>query len=129
MKTTKKTQYALRAMIFIAKKKKEVCSLRVISEKEGISLDYLEKIFSKLEKNNLVISKRGVNGGYVLSRGANKITLKDIFDAVGESISVVDCVSKKCIYDRACAVSSTWKEINKKIEESVSSINLANFLK
>ncbi len=96
MKATKRTQYALRAMINLAGDKGKVVSLRSISEKESISFDYLEKIFSKLEKASLVNSKRGAAGGYLLSRSSNEIALKDIFDAVEEPISVVDCIKMKC---------------------------------
>jgi Rrf2 family protein len=128
MKTTKKTQYALRAMLFIAKRKETICSLRLISEEENISPAYLEKIFSLLERKQLVASKRGATGGYILSRLPNKITLKDIFDAVEEQISIVECLNRSCPRDNICSVSSTWREINKKIEKALSSIKLSDLL-
>ncbi len=129
MQITKKSQYALRAMIVLAKRKKEVQSLRFISKEENISFDYLEKIFSKLEKGGLVKSKRGAAGGYLLSRAPAKITIKDIFDAVGEPVFIVDCIGKKCPRDDICRASRAWKKINKTVEESLSSIKLSTLIK
>ncbi len=129
MKTTKRTQYALRAMINLARSEGEVVSLRSISEKEGISFDYLEKIFSKLEKASLVDSKRGATGGYLLSRPSDKITLKDIFDAVEESIFIVDCIETNCPRDSGCRASGAWKKVNRKIEETIYSIKLSDLIK
>ncbi len=129
MKATKKSQYALRAMITLSRKEKETISLRVIAEQENIPLFYLEKVFSMLEKNDLVSSKRGSSGGYFLSRRAEKITLKDIFDAVGESVSVVDCVGGGCPQSGSCKASKAWLEVNKKIKDALSSVKLSDLIK
>jgi Rrf2 family protein len=129
MKATKKSQYALRAMIILSKKKKETTSLRIIAEKENIPAFYLEKVFSMLEKSNLVESKRGVSGGYFLSREPEKITLKDIFDAVGESVRVVDCFGGKCPRSGNCEASKAWIKVNKKMEETLSLIKLSDLTK
>ncbi len=129
MKTTKRTQYALRAMINLARSEGEVLSLRSVSEKEGISFDYLEKIFSKLEKASLVDSKRGATGGYLLSWSPDEITLKDIFDAVEENVSIVDCIEAKCPRDSGCRASGAWRKVNKKIEETLRSIKLSDLAK
>ncbi len=129
MKATKRTQYALRAMINLAESEGEVLPLRSVSEKEGISFDYLEKIFSKLEKASLVNSRRGATGGYFLSRASDKITLKDIFDAVEETVSVVDCIETKCPRDSGCRASGAWKKVNKRIEETLYSIKLSDLIK
>ena len=128
MQTTKRAQYALRAMIVLAKST-EIQSLRSIAEEEGISFDYLEKIFSKLEKGGLIKAKRGAAGGYFLSRLPEKITLKDIFDAVEEPIFVVDCIEKKCPRDNTCKASKAWKKINKAIKKSLSSVTLFDLIK
>ncbi len=126
MKATKKTQYALRAMIVLSKGDKTPISLRFIAKKEGISFDYLEKIFSRLEKNGLITSKRGATGGYFLARSAEKITLKDIFDATEESIFVVDCQEERCPRDGKCKASKAWRNVNNKIEKAFSSIKLSD---
>ncbi len=128
MKATKKTQYALRALIVLAKTKKDPLSLRVIAKKEGISFDYLEKIFSCLEKKGLVISKRGAFGGYLLAKKSSKITLKDIFNAVEEPIELVECLKKNCPLDSTCRAINAWKKVNKKMEETFSSVKLSDLL-
>ncbi len=129
MQITKRSQYALRAMIVLAKEKDKTCSIRVISEKEDISFGYLEKIFSKLEKKGLVLSKRGVSGGYILSKSPEKISLKDILDAVNESVFMVDCVNKYCPRNSTCGASKAWKKVNKQLEETLSSIKLSQLIK
>lgn len=128
MKTTKRAQYALRAMIVLAESQK-VHPLRSVAKEEGISFDYLEKIFSKLEKKGLVKAKRGATGGYFLSRSPEKITLKNIFNAVEEPLFIVDCIKKKCPRDNTCKASKAWKKINKEIEGSLSSITLFDLIK
>ncbi len=128
MKTTKKTQYALRAMIILSRER-SICSLRAIAEEEEISFDYLEKVFSRLEKKGLVISKRGVSGGYFLSREPREITLKDIFDAVEEPISIVDCIKKGCRRDKNCRASTAWKKVNKRVESALLSVKLSELVK
>lgn len=122
MKATKRSQYALRAMLFLLKE--DCCSLRIIAEKEGISFDYLEKIFSKLEKKGLLISKRGSAGGYSLA--SKNITLKDIFAALEEPLFVVDCIEKSCPRDGKCKASVAWKKVNKTMERALSSIKLSD---
>ena len=129
MRATKKTQYALRAMIILAREKKNTCSLRLIAEEEDISFDYLEKVFSRLEKKGLVFSKRGATGGYVIARNPEKITLKDIFIAVEEPFSIVDCLGKNCPRDSGCKAAKAWKKVNERVEDALFSVKLADLIK
>ncbi len=121
MKATKRSQYALRAMILLGEKP---LSLRIIAEKEEIPFDYLEKIFSRLEKNGLVISKRGSAGGYTLPQ--KEVTLKDIFEALEEPVFVVDCMEKNCPRNGTCTASKAWKKVNKAIKDSLYSVKLSH---
>ena len=92
MKLTSKGRYAVMAMADLAKNNvKEPTSLTEISLRQGISIDYLEQLFLKLRKNNLVQSARGPSGGYVLSRPPNEIKLLSIINAVDEKIKTVKC--------------------------------------
>ncbi len=116
-------------MIFLGKKEGGLSSLRSIAQKENISFDYLEKIFSRLEKKGLVKAKRGATGGYFLSEDPQEITLKDIFDAVEEHISVVGCIEDGCPRDGECMASTAWKRVNKKIEDTLSSVRLSELIK
>ena len=92
MRLTSKGRYAVMALVDLARFDNiNPVSLRDISLRQGISLDYLEQIFSKLRKNEIVQSVRGTQGGYVLNRKAKEIKLTNIFDAVDEKVKTVQC--------------------------------------
>ena len=87
MKLTSKGRYAVMALVDLAKFDSiNPVSLRDISLRQGISLNYLEQIFSKLKKNKIVQSIRGTQGGYVLTKKPNEIKLTNIFHAVDEKV-------------------------------------------
>ncbi len=94
-------------------------SLRDISLRQNISLDYLEQIFLKLKKNQIVKSIRGNQGGYVLSKHPNEIKLTNIFSAVDEKVKTVQCKkdSKKGCNGRAtkCITHNLWDELENHI--------------
>ena len=94
---------------------KEPISLRDISLRQGISLVYLEQLFLKLKKNNVVKSIRGKKGGYILSRNASDIKISDIFFAVEEKVKTVGCEkhSKKGCNGRSakCISHNLWDEL------------------
>ena len=92
MKLTSRGRYAIMAMADLAKYYVEKpTSLNSISLRQGISLSFLEQLFSKLKNNNLVDSVRGPRGGYVLSRSPEEIKLLSIIEAVDEKIKTVKC--------------------------------------
>ena len=92
MKLTSKGRYAVMALVDLARFDSiNPVSLRDISLRQGISLDYLEQIFSKLKKDQIVKSVRGTQGGYILNKKANEIKLTNIFDAVDEKVKTVQC--------------------------------------
>ena len=92
MKLNSKSRYAVMALADIASfDRNKPVSLRDISLRQNISLVFLEQIFSKLKKNNIVKSIRGTNGGYVLSNDPNQIKLSSIFLAVDEKVKQVQC--------------------------------------
>ena len=98
MKLSTKGRYAVMALADIAKFDPNLpISLRDISIRQGISLNYLEQIFVKLKKNKIVVSSRGVNGGYLLNREPAEIKISDILDAVDEKVKTIGCTknSKK----------------------------------
>ena len=90
-------------------------SLRDISLRQGISILYLEQIFLKLKKNNIVKSIRGTRGGYILSKDADKIKISEIFNAVDEKIKTVNCnkhSKKSCNGNSAkCITHNLWDEL------------------
>ena len=116
MKLTSKGRYAVMALADLARfNNLNPVSLRDISLRQGISLDYLEQIFSKLKKNEIVKSIRGIQGGYVLNKNPNEIKLTNIFHAVDEKVKTVQCKkeSKKGCNGKAtkCITHNLWDEL------------------
>ena len=116
MKLTSKGRYAVMALVDLARFNNiNPVSLRDISLRQGISLDYLEQIFSKLKKNEIVKSIRGTQGGYVLNKNPNDIKLTNIFHAVDEKVKTVQCKkeSKKGCNGKAtkCSTHNLWDEL------------------
>ena len=122
MKLTTKGRYAVMAMADLAKNKlKEPISLTEISLRQGISIDYLEQLFLKLRKNNLVKSARGPSGGYVLSKPPGEIKLLSIISAVDEKIKTVKCrkESKKGCNGKSikCITHNLWDDLETHINK------------
>ena len=116
MKLTSKGRYAVMALVDLAKFDNiNPVSLRDISLRQGISLDYLEQIFSKLRKKEIVQSVRGIQGGYILNKKAKEIKLTNIFDAVDEKVKTVQCKkdSKRGCNGKAtkCITHNLWDEL------------------
>jgi len=116
MKLTTKGRYAVMALADLAKfETGKPVSLRDISLRQGISLLYLEQIFSKLRKNNIVKSIRGVNGGYILSDKPDQIKLSNILSAVNEEVKTLQCKkeSKKGCNGKTskCITHNLWDEL------------------
>ena len=122
MKLTSKGRYAVMAMADLAKNYvKEPISLTEISLRQGISIDYLEQLFSKLRKNNLVQSTRGPSGGYLLSKPPDEIKLLSIISAVDEKIKTVKCrkESKKGCNGKSikCITHNLWDDLEAHINK------------
>ena len=122
MKLTSKGRYAVMAMADLAKNYvKEPISLTEISLRQGISIDYLEQLFSKLRKNNLVQSIRGPSGGYLLSKPPDEIKLLSIISAVDEKIKTVKCrkESKKGCNGKSikCITHNLWDDLENHINK------------
>ena len=120
MKLTSKGRYAVMALVDLARFNNiSPVSLRDISLRQGISLDYLEQIFLKLRKKEIVQSIRGTQGGYVLNKKAREIKLTNIFDAVDEKVKTVQCKkeSKKGCNGKAtkCVTHNLWDELENHI--------------
>ena len=134
MKLNSKSRYAVMALADIANfNKKYPVSLRDISLRQNISLVYLEQIFSKLKKNNIVKSIRGTKGGYILSNDPNQIKLSNIFSAVDEKVKQVQCKkeSKKGCNGKStkCITHYLWDELEIYINDFFDKKNLGDLLK
>ena len=116
MKLSSKGRYAVMALADLAKfDPNEPVSLRDISLRQGISLVYLEQLFLRLKKNNIVNSVRGIKGGYVLSKDSSNIKISDILFAVDEKVKTVGCEkhSKKGCNGKTakCITHNLWDEL------------------
>ena len=134
MKLTTKGRYAVMALADLAIFDNGApVSLRDISLRQGISLLYLEQIFSKLKKNNIVKSTRGVNGGYILTTKPDQIKLSNIFSAVQEEVKTVQCKkeSKKGCNGRStkCITHNLWDELEIHIQHFFNKKNLGDLIK
>ena len=133
MKLSTKSRYAVMALADIARfKNNEPISLRDISIRQGISLVYLEQLFLKLKKNEIVKSVRGSNGGYVLKRDPKNIKLSEIFQAVDQKVKTVGCKkdSKKGCNGKSvkCITHELWDELDIYINNFFENKNLSDLL-
>ena len=134
MKLTSKGRYAVMALADIANfDRQNPVSLRDISLRQNISLVYLEQIFSKLKKNNIVKSIRGANGGYILTRDPDQIKLSNIFSAVDEKVKTLQCKreSKRGCNDRStkCITHYLWDDLEMHINNFFDKKNIGDLLK
>ena len=134
MKLTSRGRYAVMALVDMARfNNLNPVSLRDISLRQGISLDYLEQIFSKLRKKEIVQSVRGTQGGYILNKKAKDIRLTNIFEAVDEKIKTVKCKkeSKKGCNGKAtkCLTHNLWDELENHINSFFEKKSLEDLIK
>lgn len=130
MRITTKGRYAVTAMLDLAiHADKDPVSLADISQRQEISLSYLEQLFSKLRKSGLVTSMRGPGGGYQISRPLESVFVAEIVDAVNESIDVTNCGGKgNCNQGEICLTHHLWEDLSQQIHGFLSGISLADLL-
>ncbi len=124
---TTKARYAVMAVIEISEEKNsQPISLQAISEKQKISLSYLEQIFARLKKAGIVASVKGPGGGYVLGKKCEEITVADIIKAMGEHVKMTRCNTKEgCVtVSSKCKTHHLWRGLENKIYEYLDSVSL-----
>ena len=127
MRMSTKAQYAVRAMVNLNLHSDGApVNLRDISLRESISLTYLEQLFVKLRRGDIVKSVRGPGGGYLLARPAREIQVDEIIDSVEESLVPVSCMDQKngCVCDDHCVTHNVWHGLGERIRDFLSSITL-----
>lgn len=133
MKLTTKGRYAVTAMLDLAlhDENGEPVSLAAISERQDISLSYLEQLFAKLRKNDLVASLRGPGGGYRLSRPPGEIAVADIIRSVDESVDITRCGGSADCKGQGkgrCLTHDLWKDLSNQINDFLSGISLKDMM-
>jgi len=131
MRLTTKGRYAVTAMLDLALHAQDgPVSLADISQRQGISLSYLEQLFAKLRRQRLVRSVRGPGGGYQLSRGGADIFVAQVVDAVNESLDTTRCHNKgDCQNGEKCLTHHLWSDLSEQIHDFLSTISLADLMK
>lgn len=131
MKITTKSDYAMIMMVELAAQKKDqVLPLSAIADKYRLSLSYLEQLASRLKKNKLIISKQGVQGGYSLALASNKISIRNIIEAVGDEMFPVECacrdqsIEQKCRITDVCNAKKPWSILGAMIYRCFDSVSL-----
>lgn len=130
MRLTTKGRYAVTAMLDLALHEgKGPISLADISERQGISLSYLEQLFAKLRRNELVRSVRGPGGGYQLNREQAGINVAQVIDAVNESVDATGCNRQgDCQGGETCLTHHLWCDLSDQIHAFLSGITLADLV-
>ena len=126
MQLTTKGRYAVTAMLDLASKESNrPVTLDMISQRQNISLSYLEQLFAKLRKASLVKSVRGPGGGYLLNVIAEDVTLTQIIEAVDENIDLRRCHGlRNCLRGNQCLSHHLWCEVSDQIRSFLSTRNL-----
>jgi Rrf2 family iron-sulfur cluster assembly transcriptional regulator len=130
MRLTTKGRYAVTAMLDLALHAKSgPISLADISSRQNISLSYLEQLFAKLRRNELVSSVRGPGGGYRLSRADEEIYVAQIIDAVHETVDATGCGGESdCQQGNTCLTHHLWCDLSDQIHNFLSDISLASLV-
>ncbi len=126
MRLTTKGRFAVTAMVDLTMRGgRGPVTLAGISERQGISLSYLEQLFGKLRRNGIVDSVRGPGGGYCLARPSAKISIAEIVVAVDEPLDATNCGERGNCHDgEPCVTHDLWMGLNEKIYEYLAAVSL-----
>ena len=131
MRLTTKGRYAVTAMIDLSiNQSKGPVTLKSISDNQGISLSYLEQLFSKMRKSALVMGTRGPGGGYVLAKDVDNISIAEIVLSVDEPLDITECEGKQdCHEGKRCLTHGLWSELSDQLYGFLSGINLGQLMR
>src|SRR6266850_7432777 len=130
MQVSRKIDYALRAVIHLANEEnsERACSVAEIAAREKVPRHFLEKIIQELIHKGLVRSQRGPHGGYLLARSADRVTFRDVIEAVEGPISLNVCVGEHadCSLMGACGMERVWREGQRRVMELFEKTTIAD---
>ena len=126
MKLSTTTRYGLRALSDLcAQNESDPVAVSDIARRQDIPANYLEQLFARLRRGNILRSVRGAQGGYFLARPAGEITVAEIVDALGESITFGDCQTEAgCDQAPTCPTFQLWRKVKDSIDEILTSTTL-----
>jgi len=130
MQLTTKGRYAVNAMLDLSLHGEgKPIRLVEISERQGISVSYLEQLFSKLRRQSLVESIKGPGGGYILSRDAADISVSEVINAVDEKMDVTSCGGAgNCFQGKQCMTHQLWEDLSQQLKSFLESISLGSLV-
>jgi Rrf2 family iron-sulfur cluster assembly transcriptional regulator len=130
MRLTTKGRYAVTAMLDLALHETQgPITLADISQRQGVSISYLEQLFAKLRRCRLVESVRGPGGGYRLAGGPSAISVAQIVEAVNDSMDATRCLGRgDCQQGEVCLTHHLWSDLSKRLHDFLSDISLADLV-
>lgn len=134
MKLSTKGRYGLRAVLDLAiNSETEAVALSAIAERQNISISYLEQLIAKLKKAGIVNSIRGAQGGYLLARKPEEISVGDILRALEGDLNIVDCAEiegngESCSGSDLCVTKYVWMRISDSINNTVNTMMLSELI-
>lgn len=132
LRLSTKGQYGVRAMFEIARSYNDrPMTIKEISERQDVSVAYLEQILNQLRKAGIINSVKGPGGGYVLSRGPDTVSIGEILRELEGPVAITSCLDPKegCIRVEGCVTHLLWKSLGEKIESFLNSMTLKDLLK
>lgn len=127
IRITRETDYGIVLMTFMARNSGEPHSAAHLAERHNLSLPMVSKILKALAKGGLLVSQRGVKGGYSLARKPQQISVVEIIDALEGPIAITECTHgepSECVHQDYCGVSNHWSRINDAIRKALENISL-----
>ena len=131
LRISKLTDYGTVVLAELAGDPGAVCSAADVAAATGIGLPTVSKLLKSLARAGLVVSTRGVNGGYQLSRAPREISAADVIDALEGPVSITECSANdsSCDYEQVCNVGGAWQRINVAIRKALEEVSLADLLR
>ncbi len=132
MRISTKGHYGLRSLIDVALNQAQgPVTLNDIAKRQSISVKYLWQVLNPLKTSGFLKVTRGINGGYVLARQPDKITMLDVLTALEGPISILKCLTQEeaCPRARSCVARTVWADVNRVVEKALADTTLAKLLR
>lgn len=131
LRISKLADYATVVMVYLASHQAKLCNARDIAEHTHLSIPTVSKLLKKLAASGLLISVRGVSGGYRLQRQPSEISVADILFALEENRGLIECEQQpnECALSQVCRIQTNWRSISRAIEAALTSVSLASLAK